>query len=201
MFTPYPAELRLSVGLENSPYCRPNVSQSTRTGTRTTHAIRSQCRSRTHKEPAQAQYTTSVNKRTNRCKVRAYKPRLTKGDMRCKHPFKGTGRTTGPWFCRCHCRLSWLPQSFESNHLYNTQDIKGKFPQTRAGHAHARASMLQDTNSTRTTPALPLSHDFAKHFASCHLQSTTPVESGRGWPARTHPNEQPGVLRQCHVAR
>jgi len=62
--------------------------------------------------PAQAQHTPSMNQRANRCKVRAYssKPRLTKGDMQCKHPFEGTGRATGPCFCRCHCCVSWLQQ-------------------------------------------------------------------------------------------
>jgi len=30
----------------------------------------------------------------------------------------------------------------------------------------------------------------ADHVGSCHPRSTTPVENGRGWPARTHPNEQ-----------
>ena len=36
---------------------------------------------------------------------------------------------------------------------------------------------------------------------SCHLRPTTPVETGRKGPARPYPNEQPGVLRQCHVAQ
>ena len=36
----------------------------------------------------------------------------------------------------------------------------------------------------------------------CHRQPTTPVESGRVWPAQQqHPNEQPGVIQQCHLAR
>jgi hypothetical protein len=39
------------------------------------------------------------------------------------------------------------------------------------------------------------------HVCWCHLRSTTPVESGRGWPARPHLNEQPAVRRQCHVAQ
>jgi len=39
--TPYPAELRLSMGLENSLYCRPNASQSTRTGIRKIHFLNS----------------------------------------------------------------------------------------------------------------------------------------------------------------
>jgi len=30
---------------------------------------------------------------------------------------------------------------FQSNHLHKTQDKQGKLPQTRARHAHARASM------------------------------------------------------------
>jgi len=53
---------------------------------------------------------------------------------------------------------------------------------------------------------LPGAHPFswplaAERVGSCHLGSTTPVETGRGWPARTNPSEQQGVLRQCHVAR
>jgi len=36
---------------------------------------------------------------------------------------------------------------------------------------------------------------------SRHLQPTTPVQSGRGWPASQHTNEQLGVLQQCHLAR
>jgi hypothetical protein len=39
---------------------------------------------------------------------------------------------------------------------------------------------------------------------SCRLVpswSNYACESGQGWPERAHPNEQPGVLRQCHVAR
>jgi len=61
----------------------------------------------THGGPAQAQHTPSVNKRADRCKVRAdsSKPRLTKGDMQCKHPLTVTKRATtaGPCFCRCQC--------------------------------------------------------------------------------------------------
>ena len=41
----------------------------------------------------------------------------------------------------------------------------------------------------------------AERVGSCHLQSTTPLRNGRGRPARTHPNEQPRVLRQGPVAR
>ena len=40
----------------------------------------------------------------------------------------------------------------------------------------------------------------AERVGSCHLISTTPLINGRGRPARTHPNKQPAVLRQCHVA-
>jgi len=41
----------------------------------------------------------------------------------------------------------------------------------------------------------------AERVGSCHLRSTTPLRNGQGRPARTHPNEQPRVLRQCKVAR
>jgi len=33
------------------------------------------------------------------------------------------------------------------------------------------------------------------------LRSTAPLKNGWARPTRTHPNAQPGVLRQCHVAR
>ena len=41
----------------------------------------------------------------------------------------------------------------------------------------------------------------AERVGSCHLRSTAPLRNGRGRPARTHPSEQPRVLRQFHVAR
>jgi len=136
------SELRLSVGLENSPYCRPNASQSTRTGTRTARAIR--CRARTHKGPAQAQHKTSVNKRANRCKIRAYKPRLTKGIIRCKHPFKDTGCVTGPWFCRCHCRVSLLSQLLR---IQSSAQRTGQKGQASANRGRTRTRMRKHATS------------------------------------------------------
>jgi len=41
----------------------------------------------------------------------------------------------------------------------------------------------------------------ADRVCSCHHRPTTPVESGWGWPARPHPNEQLSILWQCHVVQ
>ena len=41
----------------------------------------------------------------------------------------------------------------------------------------------------------------AERVGSCHLRSTMPLRNSRDRPARTQPNEQPRVLRQCQVAR
>ena len=41
----------------------------------------------------------------------------------------------------------------------------------------------------------------AERDGSCHLRLAAPLENGRARPTLTHPNEQQGVLQQCHVAR
>jgi len=79
--TPYPDELRLSVGLGSSPKCRPNARQSTHADIVKTRTSR--CRARTHRGPAQTQHTHSqaqgvgqnqpAFERANRRNVRAYR--------------------------------------------------------------------------------------------------------------------------------
>ena len=82
-------------------------------------------------------HTPSVNKHANRCKVRADSstPRLTKSDMQCKHPFTGTERATGPCFCRCHCRVSWLPQLLR---IQSSKEDTGQKGQVSANKGRTR---------------------------------------------------------------
>jgi len=78
----------------------------------------------------------------------------------------------------------------------NAQQGKAR---VRAHRGHAVEAPRNGTWPDAPPFSAPLVADCV---CSCHHQPTTPVESGRGWPAQQqHPNEQPGVIRQCHVAQ
>jgi len=87
-----------------------------------------------------------VNKRANRCKVRtdSSTPRLTKGDMQCKHPYTGTERATGPCFCRCHCRVSWLPQLLR---IQSSKEDTGQKGQASANKGRTRTRTRKHATS------------------------------------------------------
>ena len=73
---------------------------------------------------------------------------------------------------------------------------------TSALWASGRGLWPKTLGCSRTCQAYTSSpRPWLQRVGSCHLRSTTPVENSRGWAARTHPNEQPGAFRQCHVAR
>ena len=78
----------------------------------------------------------------------------------------------------------------------NAQQGKAR---VRAHRGHAVEAPRNGTWPDAPPFSAPLVADCV---CSCHHQPTTPVESGRGWPGQQqHPNEQPGVIRQCHVAQ
>jgi len=76
----------------------------------------------------------------------------------------------------------------------NAQQCKAR---VRAHRGHAVEAPGNGTWPGAPPFSAPLAAD---RVCSCHRRKTTPVKSGRGWPARPHPNEQPKVLRQCYVA-
>ena len=74
---------------------------------------------------------------------------------------------------------------------------KQQGPRDKARHGYVLTEGMQWKHPGKDTwlGALPFSaHLVADRVCCFHLRSTTPVESGRGWPARTYSSGQPGVL-------
>jgi len=107
---------------------------STRNQVQDTHAQRA-CASTTHTLSEQTRKQVQGTRR---------QWRLTKSDMQCKHPFTGTERATGPCFCRCHCRVSWLPQLLR---IQSSKEDTGQKGQASANKGRTRTRTCKHATS------------------------------------------------------